>query len=275
MSASSWTNEHERLLADARPITSEMSDAEFERVWTTIAVEVARNPKPRRVPLRMVVGAAVGAAVLGTTTVAVAQFHSAHTGKGPVDIEDLRLGGPGERLDPAAPDYGRVVTQETQDIPFPSAAFRSLAVQNQVDDARGAKPGEEGVSVGAIRAWMADSAVCTWSNQWASATRSGDSAGQAEAALMIRQAATWPAVVAVDPAPYSRQKSLRVTDETGTVRTKHLRDESPFYYLAALGRAVDRHQVTSVAALLAKNNGYCNANLVPDLPSASALTTEP
>jgi hypothetical protein len=184
------------------------------------------------------------------------------------------LGGPGERLDPAAPDYGKVVAGETADIPFPSLEARELAVQDQVQDARFAKPHTEDVSVGAVRAWVADAALCSWSNRWAAATRDGEEADRAEAIGMIQNAAKWPAVAAIDPEPYSRMKTPPGHRRQGQHWTGRYRDESQFYYLGTLGQAVQGRDLDAVAEVLAENNGHCRPQLVPDLPKANPAYAE-
>ncbi|GEP37684.1 hypothetical protein NPS01_13470 [Nocardioides psychrotolerans] len=274
MRATPWTEEHDRLMLDAAPQVPESSDVDLARVWNRVAGAMEGDSQPRRRKARIVVGALVGAVVLGTSGIAAAELYSAYTGQGPVDAEDLRLGGPGERLDPAAPDYGQIVAQETADIPFPSLESREFAVQAQVHDARFAVPGSERLSVGALRAWVADAALCAWSNEWAAATRDDKAADRAEAIGMVQQAPTWPAVVAIDPDPYSRMETQDVTDEKGVTRTERYRDESQFYYVGALGRAVQGRNLDAVAALLAENNGYCRPELVPDIPRAYALFAE-
>jgi hypothetical protein len=130
------------------------------------------------------------------------------------------------------------------------------------------------VSVGAIRAWVADAALCAWSNQWAAATRTGNQGGRAEAIEMIHDAPAWPAVVAIDPEPYRRMETIQVTGPDGKTRTQRLPDESQFYYLAALGEAVQGRDLDAVAEILAANNGYCTPDLVPDLPRANPLHAE-
>lgn len=274
MRTTPWTDVHDRLLADAAPIVAGSSDEELERVWIRVAGTIEGAGKPRRRRGRIAAGAVVGAVVLGTSGIAAAELYTAHTGKGPIDAEDLSLGGPGERLDPAAPDYGKVVAEETADIPFPSSAARRFAVQDQVHDGRFAKPHTESVSVGALRAWVADAALCSWSNQWAAATRTGDEAARAEAIRMIQDAPTWPAVVAIDPNPYSRTETQEVTGEDGITRTESFPDESQFYYLGALGVAVQGRDPDVVAEILAANNGYCRPGNVPDLPTANPLFGE-
>lgn len=272
MHPTSWTDAHERLVADTEPSVAESSAPEIARVWSEVAEIVESEPQPRRrYRLRAGIAAGVGAVVLGTSGLAVAEHYTAHTGRGPVDAEDLRLGGPGEKLALAAPDYGDVVAEETADIPFPDRASREFAVQDQVHDARFAGT-DEFVSTGAVRAWVADQALCSWSNQWAVATRSGDEAARTEAIDMIQAAPSWPAVVALDPHPFRRWETQQVDDGHGNVTTERYRDESQFYYLAELGQAVEGREVGAVAHVLAANNGYCRApGNVPDLPNADPM----
>jgi hypothetical protein len=190
-----------------------------------------------------------------------------------VDAEDLRLGGPGERLRMSAPDYGQVVDEETRDILFPSAEARDLALQQQVDDARGSQS-DEFVTTGAVRAWVADQAMCAWSNEWAAATRDGDTAGRAQAIEVVRSAPAWPAVVALDPEPYRRMETSYVDDGEGNITTERSPDESHFFYLGALGEAVTGRDPGAVARVLAASNGYCRSELMPALPEADSMWSE-
>jgi hypothetical protein len=274
MRSTPWTDEHDRLLAEAALEAAELDGAQLDRVWNRLAPGLT-DSRPRRRRGRIVLGVAIGVLLLGTAGLAAADRYTAHTGKGPTDSEDLRLGGPGERLEPAAPDYGEVVAKATRDIPFPSAAARTFAVQDQVHDASDATPGDQRVSVGAIRAWVADAALCSWSNQWAAATRDGDEAARAEAIRVIHQAPRWPAVTAIDPHPYSRTETLNSTDAQGNTSTQKFPDDSQFFYLAELGRVVEGTQIAAVARVLAENNGYCTPGLVPDLPHANPLYRGP
>jgi len=108
----------------------------------------------------------VAVVAVGGAGVATAAVFSAHTGKGPVDAEDVELGGPGERLNPAAPDFAQVLDEETADIQFPSAQSRARSLSwesNNYADAGGAT-----VSTGALRLWMAGHAICSWTDNWAS-----------------------------------------------------------------------------------------------------------
>jgi len=269
MHRTSWTEAHDRVVAAAAPDVPEPSAAELERIWLRVDTMPAA-PRRRRRGLRIGIAVGVAVAVLGTSGLATAQLYTARTGHGPRDAEDLRLGGPGEILALAAPDFGEVIAEETTDIPFPSDADRAFAVQQQVDDARGAAT-DEFVSTGAVRAWVASAAVCAWSNQWAVGTRTGDETARTEAIGMIRAAPGWPAIQALDPSPYRSRETQQVQDEQGVVTTEHYWDESQFYYLAALGDAVEQRRIDPVALLLAEHNGYCRGGLVPDLPRADPM----
>lgn len=208
MRSTPWTTKHDQLLRDSAPEISGSSEAELTRIWNRVDTG-QRVEAPRRRRSRLVVGAAAAAAVLATSAVAAADLYSAHTGRGPIDAEDLRLGGPGERLDFGAPDFAEAVTALVDDIPFPSDAAREAAIQVQLDDHAGARPGTGLVSSGALRAWLADSAICTWGNQWAAATEADDRDLRAEAIEMIQEAPTWPAVTAIDPSPTNSETSRR------------------------------------------------------------------
>jgi len=272
MKRTEWTEQHDRLLAGSSPDVQGPTEPELARVWNRVESSVTSEVRRGR-PWWVTAGVGVGAVVLGTSGIAAADLFSARTGHGPSDREDVALGGPGERLDPSAPDYGDVIAQETADIPFPSESAREFAIADQVHDARFAVPGAERVSTGAIRAWVADAAVCAWSNQWAAATRDGDRTARAEASDMIGAAASWPAVTDVDPSPYSRPETVEMLDRDGNVVEHTTQDESQFYYLGSLAVAMQGTKRAAVATILAENNGYCRAELVPDLPHANPMNT--
>jgi hypothetical protein len=253
MSSTRWTDAHDRLLSDSAPDAIPVGDADIERVWNRVAGGPDTTP-PRRRRLRrrwVVAVAVVLTTVAGTSGLAAGGVFSAHTGQGPSDAEDLRLGGPGEKLDTAASDFGAIVAEATADIPFPTSAARRIAPRHQVDDAQRHRPAPrtESVSTAAIRAWVADAAICAWSNQWALATRTGDAAARAESITTIQRAPGWAAVTAVDPHPYSRMDYYS-SDDTG----EQYLDTSQFYYLGPLGQAVKGNDLGEVAKLLAKNN---------------------
>lgn len=236
-----WTDEHDRLTAYAAPPVADASDAELDRIWRRVVAGQEPAPRRTRRRRRVVAGVAAVVVLLSASGVAAADLYSARTGRGPVDAEDLRLGGPGEKLVMTAPDYGQVVAEETADIPFPSDEARRFAVRLQVRDARGGV-----VSTGAVRAWVAASAVCAWANDWAVATRDGDEAGRAEATSRLREAPSWPAVVVIESAQAASG------------------EEPLFPYLDELADAAEGRDLAAVASVFAGHTGYCRG-LVPDL----------
>jgi|LULT01.1.fsa_nt_gb hypothetical protein len=127
-----WTDEHERLIREVLPTTP---TTDLDRIWVSIQREVDANiPQVSRNRARVWIGVGVAAAVTSLSGVAVADVFTARTGEEPADAEALRLGGPGEVLDPAAPDFRQVVEEETSDIPFPSLAARAASIDDHVTD---------------------------------------------------------------------------------------------------------------------------------------------
>jgi len=211
----------------------------------------------------------VVAGVLSVSGLAAADLLSARTGKGPVDSEDLTLGGPGERLDPAGPDFGRVLAEESQDIPFPSESSRDASLRYQLSGFRFDKvPGQSAVSTGALRAWVALDAVCAWADEWVDAGTRSDGDARAHAAAQIESALAWPAVTDIDPQPYSRPATHEAREEDGSVSTLRYRDESHFYYLHRVVAAVATSDTGKVAEALRSNGTGCDQSLVPHLPMA-------
>lgn len=272
-----WSEEHTRLAAMAVPVVDATSDTEVDRVWNRIGPVVADGARPRRSRLRMVVGAGVVAAVVGVSGFAAADIFSARTGRGPVDAEDLLLGGPGEKLDPAGPDFASVIAEEATDIPFPSTEARQQTVAFWTDDLTrdDPAPGTSAVSTGALRAWMASDAVCFWANQWAVATREGDAAARRAAVAVIDAADAWPAVTDLDPTPYARWQTVEVEDrQTNEVTTTRVRDESHFFYLSRVERAAAGTDLDAMARALLGSGRGCWTQQVPDLPMADPMYAE-
>jgi hypothetical protein len=106
------------------------------------------------------------------------------------------MGGPGEMLNPAAPDFRSVALQIASDIPYPAgdAGWRDLVVSD-ANDPSGL------VSSGALHGWFAMSAFCAWVQSWRQAALAGDSSAVAVAARTIAQAPHWKAVTAEDAHP--------------------------------------------------------------------------
>jgi hypothetical protein len=229
-----------RAVRDSAPDAPTPTPAEKDALWERIAATPPGTGRSRR-SWRTVVAAVVAASAIGVAGVATAAVYSAHTGKEPTDAEDIELGGPGERLDPSAPDFAQVLDEISRDIRFPSDASRQKALDWEASNF----PGDSGptVSTGALRLWIAGHAVCAWSNSWAVALRSGDASGEAAAADVLRSAPTWPAITATDP---------------------EQANESEFAWLPGLERAIaDDNPRAARAALF--GNQSCLPGLAPEL----------
>jgi hypothetical protein len=263
-----WTDEHARLLASAAPHFNE--DVDLDRVWMRVTAEAAGEARPStsRRSLRVAV-AGVAVVAVGVSGIAAAEFISARTGHGPTDAEDLRLGGPGEKLDPSGADFRDVLLEETADIPFPSAAARQVSIEEHVRDLQGnADPDEPTmVATGAVRAWTAVHAVCAWADEWV-VTAGSDAVRHDEAALMLVEARGWPAITDVDPNQTTRRVEQQVLGRDGAVRTEVISDPTQFYYLRRVAAAVQDDDVAALGATLARN-AYCvGPSLVPHFPQA-------
>lgn len=140
---------------------------------------------------------ATGAVMLGT-----------HTGLFPTKPE-VAMGGPGEELNPAAPDFNAVALQIASDIPYPKgfASWRDWILKVEAPTAETGLGGAAStfpaglVSTGALHGWFAASAFCAWVQSWRQATIAGDTYATAQAAQTIAQAPGWKAVTDEDPHP--------------------------------------------------------------------------
>ncbi len=272
MKASKWSDEHSRAISDAAGIEEPVSQREMDVTWHLIHEEIsAAEARPRRRRMRAFLIMGVAAGVLGAGGVAVATVYSAHTGRYAKDAEDLRLGGPGEHLDPAAPDYRAVIDLATRDVPFPTARDRDSFLSAEVrSDQRGAVPGETSVATGAVRFWAARAAVCAWANQWAAATSAGDTVGKSAAGRMLEEAHRWRAVTDLDPRQTIRYTPMEVTDpSTGTTTTQLFEDNTEAGYFPLLRTAAAADDLTGMGGVLAKW-GACEAYgiAMSDFPQA-------
>jgi hypothetical protein len=168
------------------------------------------SPLRRRLP-RPVLALAIGLAVIVIGGgVAAGAVLSAHTGK-TVPPAQIPMGGPGEELNSAAPDFRSVALQIASDIPYPNgyASWRNLVVSLYAGDGTPAGSAAEHpsngvpsiVSSGALHGFFAMSAFCAWVRDWDHAVGAGDDAEAATAAATIAEAPTWKAVTAEDPHP--------------------------------------------------------------------------
>ena len=263
-----WTERHSDLVADAAPSAPDATDAELTRTWNLILERTRPIPvSGRRRPVRIAVGVLAVAATLTIGGVATASVFTAHTGEYPVDAEDVRLGGPGELLNPVASDFGDTISEVIADIPFPSDVARASLRANLVADGERDSGSGEAVraSTGAVRAWAAQGAICGWADQWAAAIASGDTSARAQASDMLRDASTWPAVTAVDPQQKAHTTKVKARDvKTGEIITGTADDSTQFAFLKVVQAAAAG---TSVQAMdEATSDLYCYGVSTPHLP---------
>jgi hypothetical protein len=235
-----WSERHGNAIREAAPAVPDFTEGEQAALWQRIeAAETHRAPRR----WRAVVAGLVAVGLVGVAGAAAGNVFSAHTGKGPTDAEDVELGGPGERLDPRAPDFAAVIAEMTTDIRFPTTAARDGALAWEFDNATRDRDDMVPLSSGALRLWMAGHALCAWSNTWAVALRAGDAVAEAAAADVILDARTWPSITDTDP---------------------DLADESEFDWLPDLEQAVrsDRPRAAKRALF---GNQSCMPGLAPEL----------
>ena len=181
-----WSERHGQAVREAAPEVPEFMARERVDLWQQIA-GTEKAASPRRSRWKAVVAGIAALGAVGVAGAATAGVFSAHTGRGPVDAEDAELGGPGERLDPAAPDFAAVLDEVTTDIQFPSAGDRERSLSWWVEDLYSDAPADERatVSTGALRLWVSGNALCSWSDTWAGALRKGDTAAEERTADVI------------------------------------------------------------------------------------------
>lgn len=203
------------LLEQADPVrcadlaSTRISDALDEIGVALVAAErPPRRRRPRRVlsSRRSLVLVGLAVAAIGAGTAIASGVLSAHTGLF-ASKSGATMGGPGEELNPAAPDIRQVALQVASDIPYPTgyASWRNFVIDEQVIPDSGEKdPGKFPaglISTGALHGWFAASAFCAWVMDWRQQTLAGNSAAAAQAAQQIKQAPDWKAVRDEDPKP--------------------------------------------------------------------------
>jgi hypothetical protein len=199
-------DEVDALLAACDPVERSALDGdELESALDEIGGAItarSRRPSPAtwrprlaRRRTALIVGAAVVA--LGAA-VASAAVLSAHTGRFPTKAEEA-MGGPGEALNPAAPDFREVALEVGSDIPYPEGygSWRDFLIADEI------RMAADGVveSTGALHGWFAASAYCAWVQTWRQADLAGDTGRAATAAQVVSEATGWKAVTDEDPHP--------------------------------------------------------------------------
>jgi len=172
-----YTQDRLDALLQARdPVDRAILDsAPVERALAALGAAIMTRSRPvrpaRRAPVRSRskrrAGLLAGVAVLSTTAaVAGGAVRSAYTGLFPQTKADVAMGGPGQKLDPTAPNFRAVALALSGDIPYPAGATsaRNLLI-SQVPAVDGGL-----VSTGALRGWFARSAFFAWVQTWRKAT---------------------------------------------------------------------------------------------------------
>lgn len=203
------------LLGECDPVDEDrLSNPRVARALDTLAAGIVLSrPAKRRPTLTRrwkVAVVAFAAAAIITGVASAAGVFSAHTGLYPSPSE-VSPGGPGEELNPAAPDFPEVALAVSADIPYPQA-FGSWREWVLTEQFRPVQAGGDGgrfpsglVSTGALRGTFAASAFCAWVQDWREATVTGDTSEAAVAAQAISAAPGWKAVAAEDPNPSPSQ----------------------------------------------------------------------
>ncbi len=240
-SSPDWSERHRSAVRDSAPEVPVVTAGEQRALWHRIEVS-ATPPEVRRASWKSVAAGVVAVVAVGGVGAATANVLSARTGTFPVDAEDVELGGPGERLDPGAPDFAAIVEDVTTDIRFPSTASRERALSWEIESLSSDK-NPALVSTGALRLWTAGHALCSWSNTWAAALRNNDAAIESQAAVVVLGARHWPSITDTDP---------------------DLANESEFDWLPGLEEAI-RSQDPATARDALDGHGACLPGLAPEL----------
>ncbi len=110
----------------------------------------------------------------------------------------LDMGGPGEDLNPAAPDFRTVALQISSDIPWPDGyeSWRDSLISLVISRSGGGE-----MTTGALHGWFAMSSFCAWVQAWRYADSTGNNGAAARAEQVISGAPGWKAVTDEDPHP--------------------------------------------------------------------------
>jgi hypothetical protein len=194
-------------------LASEGIEGALDEIGAAIANRPAPSPRSTRRRSsgrrRTVLVVAATMLAIGATIATAAGVFGAHTGLFPSKAEQA-VGGPGEALNPAAPDFRAVALQIASDIHYPNgyASWRDWVLQTQVASSGVGGPGESEspfpaglVSTGALHGWFAASAFCAWVQSWRQASIADDANATGQAAQTIAQAPGWTAVTDEDPHP--------------------------------------------------------------------------
>lgn len=180
---------------DRLALTGPGIDGAMDELGVAISGLPAGPPRRRLSRPVFALALAVLAAVIGGSAATAAALLSARTGR-TMPTAQVPMGGAGEELNPAAPDFHGVALQIAADIPYPAGygKWRDLVISDATDPSAL-------VSTGALRGWFAMSAFCAWVRDWDGAVAAGDSSAATQATQTIAQAPHWKAVTDEDPHP--------------------------------------------------------------------------
>jgi hypothetical protein len=171
----------------------------LDEIGAAITSRPARAPRPRSTGRRRTVLVVAAASVaIGASVATGAVLLGARTGLFPTKAEE-KMGGPGEALNPAAPDFRWVALQIASDVPYPKGyeSWRDFVISEEI------RLADDGglLSSGALHGWFAASAFCAWVQSWRQAAVAGDPNAAAQSSQTIAQAPGWKAVTDEDPHP--------------------------------------------------------------------------
>jgi hypothetical protein len=179
---------------DRIALSSPGIDGAMDELGVAIPGSPARSRRTRLSRPFFALGLAAVVVVIGAS-VATAAMLGAHTGR-TMPKAEVTIGGPGEELNPAAPDFRSVALQIAADIPYPDGygKWRALVISDAIDPSGL-------VSSGALHGWFAMSAFCAWVRDGDRSVSTGDGPAASLAARTIAQAPGWKAVRDEDPHP--------------------------------------------------------------------------
>ncbi|MGI4894354.1 MAG: hypothetical protein ACRYF3_04485 [Janthinobacterium lividum] len=196
-------------------------------------------------------------ALAGTGTAAAATYLASHTGQQTSGWQ-VAAAGPGEILRQNGSDYLDVARQLTTDIPFaPDHQVQRVAQFRTGFLAVGA---DTSITVSALRAQVAQNAICTWADAWITADTTGNAAAREVASDTLARSLTWTAVSDVDPVP----------SKTGDPGDAGAETVTRFGWVPAIASAASTGDRAAVVSAVT-DSGRCSPDLTPSI--TTALTT--
>ncbi|WP_432537795.1 hypothetical protein [Kineococcus arenarius] len=245
----------------SRTSTPASASTDLQHEWSVrqarrLDVVTAQQVRARRQRRLARAGAiTLAVALAGTGTAAAATYLAARTGERTSGWE-ATAAGPGEVLRQDGSDYVDVARQLTADIPV--APGHQAQSEAQFNVGALAPRADTQISTSALRAQVAQNAICTWADAWIAADATGDTAARRAAADTLTASLTWSAVTDVDPSP----------SPTGAPGDAGAQTETRFGWLPAITAAAVAGDHRAVLDAVT-DSGRCNPQLTP------ALNTDP